>query len=687
MFEQRRDRADGVGAAPVIVALSEMQNDVAALGKALEGHAAWLKAIEQGVTDLRTAHDAQLADIGRWLAATTHTVTSLSSVPVIPSPELQAIGPAARLVDGHAGVQRMLQVWTVMRWMAQAQIELDVLISVIIPTRNRRTYVERAIASVLAQRHAALELVVVDDGSTDGTSELLASLHDPRIRVLRTSGIGAAAARNLGLDAVTGTIVTHLDDDNLMDPEWLRGVAWGFARWPGTQLLYGARIVEDGPARNRQPSGAMPTLEFPSFDRPRLEQSNYIDMNVIAHRAGLPEARFDAALRSSIEWEMLLRVTARHVPLELPVIACLYSSYAPGRLSDRATYLQENQRVRARVHTTRPMRVLSYNALFPLLSETYIEEEMLALEAEGASIAFAAFDRSVSPYPVRQPVFPDLDEAIAAHDPDVIVVDRASHAAGELAHLARIGRPFALRVHSFDFDVHEVQRLRDHPSCVGIWAFPHHAAAVEGAHDLAPIFTTQAAMPEPASDRRIVASVSAGLPKRDWPLLLDAMEQLGDSERVIVIARTNGFEDLPDEVARLAAALPHPPTVRVNVPRQEVFELLSRTSVLLYTVTPGLPLGMPMSVIEGLCAGACVVTPDREEMRALCGAGFRPYRDAADIVRHVREIAAGGPAIAAERAANRRLGLARFCDPVHARRFHGELSAALTHWREQRQIG
>jgi glycosyltransferase involved in cell wall biosynthesis len=666
-------------------ASSGAAGDMAAMGASLEGHTKWLQNVEQGLTDVRTAHEAQLRDLGRWLAATTYAVTSMSDTPVIPSPELQAGGPNARRVDEHATTARMLQIWTVMRWLDQAPVASDVLISVVLPTRNRRVYLERAVASVLTQRHAAIDLVVVNDGSTDDTADFLATVTDPRVRVLRTSGVGAAAARNLGLDAVRGAIVTHLDDDNLMDPLWLHGVAWGFSRWPDAQLLYGARIVEDGPARDRMPSGAMPSLEWQSFDRKRLEQSNYIDMNVIAHRNGIPEARFDPAIRSSIEWEMLLRLTARHVPLELPIVACLYSNYAPNRLSDSAQYLEENRFVRSRVHTTRAMRVLSYNALFPLLSETYIEEEMLALEAQGVSIGFAAHGVSVSPYPVRQPVYTGLDEAVAAHDPDVVVVYWTSHALGELDHLERLGRPFVLRVHSFDFDPTAIERVRNSRCCAGVWAFPHQVAELPGAHDLVPIFSTHAAMPEPAAERPVVASVSAGLPKKDWPLLMSAMNELSDLERVIVVARSNGLEHVPDDVTAMAATYERPPVVQINVPRAEVFALLARTSALVYTVKPNVPLGMPMSVIEGLRAGACVIVPEAASMEMLCGAGYRPYRTATDIVAHVRTIMAGGEAIDAERLANQNRARARFCDPTLGKRFHEELSAAVTAWRAERQ--
>lgn len=656
--------------------------NLTAMGTALEGHTAWLQAIEAGLADLRNSHSEQLHDLERWFAAMTQVVSSLATTPVLPSPTLQAIAAPARRIDTSVALGRAIQVWAISRWLAAAPVDSTALISVVMPTRNRRTYLERAIASVLAQRHRGLELVVIDDGSTDGTAELLAALDDPRVRKLRASGRGEAAARNLGLKAARGDIIAYLDDDNLMDPDWLRAVAWAFERWPDTEMLYGARLIEDGPALHSKPSGAMPSLEWYSFDRDRLEQGNYIDMNVIAHRANLRGAYFDEAIHSVEDWDLVLRLTARRPPLELPAIACCYGTYAPNRLCDVPERLEHSRIVRASAHKSRSMRVLSYAATFPLLSETYIEEELLALEAQGASVAFSACQRSVPACEVRQPVFFGLEEAIATHNPDVVIVYWTSHALRELDRLERVGRPFALRVHSFDFDPECVSRVRDHPLCVGVWAYPHHAALVGKAHELVPIFTTHAAMPEPSAKRTVVASISAGLPKKDWRLLLDVMNEISDLERVVVLARTNEFEHLPEEVIRLAAASRRPPEVRVNLARSEVFELLARTSVLLYTAKPDSPLGMPMSIIEGLRAGACVVTPDRPEMQALCGdQGFRPYRQVSDIVTHVREVMADGSQIQSERRHNRERAIARFCAPALGRRFHAELSDALVAWR------
>jgi len=472
-----------------------------------------------------------------------------------------------------------------------------------------------------------------------------------------------------------------LDDDNLMDPEWLRSVAWAFARWPDKDLLYGARIVEDSAARHGVPSGAMPRMEWLPYDRANLEFANYIDMNAIAHRAGLRQARFDPSLRSSIEWEMLLRLTAEHAPLELPVIACLYSNFAPNRLSDLATCSIDNNIVRSRAHTTRPMRVLCYHDPDFLQPDTDIDDEIMALHAQGASVAFAMRDHSVSHDGVRQTVFASYEEAVAAHVPDIVIVYGASHALQVLEELERAARPFALRTRSLDFDIEYVERIKAHPYCVGVWSYPCHAASVPGAHGLVPILAPPVAAPEPAVERALVAAFSAALPNDDWPHVLDAMDQITDLDRLVVLAKTNGQEHVAHEMMRQAAARARPVRVRADIPRSEISALLARASVALYTVAPDFSAGMPMSVIEGMRAGVCVITPDLPEMRTLCAAGFRPYRTAQDIVAHVRKIAAGGPHIEEERLKNQEHVLTTFCDPALGQRFHAELAAAITAWR------
>lgn len=114
-------------------------------------------------------------------------------------------------------------------------------VSIILPTYNRVDVIGRAIASILQQTHTDWELLVVDDGSTDGTHERLQGL-DPRIRWLASqTNQGVAAARNTGLAAATGRYVAFMDSDDAWRPQFLALTiaflrAHPQARWVATEF-------------------------------------------------------------------------------------------------------------------------------------------------------------------------------------------------------------------------------------------------------------------------------------------------------------------------------------------------------------------------------------------------------------------------------------------------------------------
>ena len=89
------------------------------------------------------------------------------------------------------------------------------MISVIIPVYNREKTVKKAIDSVLAQTWKDMEIIVIDDGSTDKSAEVIKSIKDARIKYIYQKNAGACAARNHGLDLATGDIIAFHDSDDV----------------------------------------------------------------------------------------------------------------------------------------------------------------------------------------------------------------------------------------------------------------------------------------------------------------------------------------------------------------------------------------------------------------------------------------------------------------------------------------
>jgi glycosyltransferase involved in cell wall biosynthesis len=588
-------------------------------------------------------------------------------------------------IDGH-NEQAALgdRIDAVTTWVRAAELTSASRLSVILATYNRCDLLRRAVDSVRAQEYPHWELVIVDDGSTDDTSALLTRLssEDERIVVLAQPHRGVGAARNAGLAAATGDIICYLDDDNTMQSLWLKAVAWAFERQPGLQLLYGARVM-DVDAGEDERQAALPFLHFEPFERRRLEAGNFIDLGVISHLRALPEAHFDESLEALGDWDLLLRLTVERPPLALPVVASIYTTSAPHRITRAGNQAVAGAAVYARMLRDHSLRVLSYNSLFPLVPETYIPDEMKALTDNGAVLAWCTERWSPSPVTVLEPTYTDLDVAVRAFQPDVLVVYWATFAETRLDALSRVGKPFALRVHSFDFDPEAIERVRSHPLCIGTWAYPHHARLIEGAHDLVPLVTSGAEFPEPAAERPIVLSACAGVPKKDWPVLVTAFAELArkDVDCRIVVGVTDRFEAEPSRVRQLIQESRAPVKLSVDVPHDQVIALLARTAAVVYTLEPGGSFGMPRSIVEGMYAGTSVILPARPEAPLVAGPNCRTYVHPEDIVRHATEILGGGPDLEAERQFNRRFAQAQFADPALATSFAAQLTEAVSQWR------
>jgi glycosyltransferase involved in cell wall biosynthesis len=153
-------------------------------------------------------------------------------------------------------------------------------ITVVMGVYNGKAHVAEAIESVLAQTHPAVELVVVDDGSDDGTAGVVEQWADAVTFVRRPRG-GIAAARNTGVEHASGEVLTFLDADDLLLPTALEREWAVLAGDPALDLVSSlvreflspdvddatrSRLRPPGPPRfNRQPNGIL--IRRPSFDR------------------------------------------------------------------------------------------------------------------------------------------------------------------------------------------------------------------------------------------------------------------------------------------------------------------------------------------------------------------------------------------------------------------------------------
>ena len=123
-------------------------------------------------------------------------------------------------------------------------LSTDSLISVIVPCYNVKPYLQRCIDSIASQECVNIEVIMVDDGSTDGTGEMCDAIAatDQRIRVIHKANGGLSDARNAGLDAATGPIVTFVDSDDFLPARSLMSML-------ALMLATGADVVEGVQAR------------------------------------------------------------------------------------------------------------------------------------------------------------------------------------------------------------------------------------------------------------------------------------------------------------------------------------------------------------------------------------------------------------------------------------------------------
>lgn len=517
-------------------------------------------------------------------------------------------------------------------------------VSVVLPTYNRVDGLRKALASALGQSYRALEVIVSDDGSTDGTeaavrADFASELADGRLRYLRSERRrGSSAARNAGLEVAGGDLVAYLDSDNTWHADFLLLMAGELAARDDVSTAYCGFGVRDD-------AGAV-RVRFDPHQRDALITRNYVDLNAFVHRRRLFDqlGGFDEDITRLVDWEMIIRYTRRYPALTVPYVLV---DYYGGEAGDRVTHVEDFESnaaaVRRRVAHERtysgdsPLRIGYVLWDYPALSQTFVLGEIRQLVEDGHDVRVyfhvapdraARLDFEVPAFQVADAK--GLGRLLVEHGRTMLHSHFAYPAVTRLEWPAAIavGIPFTFMVHAVDIfhqsniDRNRIGEVASHELCVRVFAIGEfHRDFLIGRGvpaekiSIARPATSHESAPQAAVERRlaragrVVACISRFVEKKGIEDLIRAASLLGDN----VDVRIYGYGPAEDSLRRLVRELG---TERVSFPGAlegptQVAAALAEADVFALPCVVdrnGDMDGLPTVIGEAMAAGVPVVT-------------------------------------------------------------------------------
>ncbi|MCC5898755.1 MAG: glycosyltransferase [Phormidium sp. BM_Day4_Bin.17] len=195
------------------------------------------------------------------------------------------------------------------------------LVSVIMPVFNRSKIIRESIFSVLRQTYKWLELIVIDDASTDDTVKVVSEIEDQRLKLLRLpTNQGHSFSRNEGLKIANGEIIAYLDSDNTWETRYLSAIVGAYDRLPLADAIYSGMLLYSG--SNSQ----LFAVRYGHFHRSLLENRNYIDLNVFTHKRKLFNkiGGFNENLRRYTDYDLILKYSEVATLYSVPILLVNY---------------------------------------------------------------------------------------------------------------------------------------------------------------------------------------------------------------------------------------------------------------------------------------------------------------------------------------------------------------------------
>ncbi len=192
------------------------------------------------------------------------------------------------------------------------------LVSVVLPVHDGEQYLAAAIDSILRQTHAHLELIVIDDGSSDGSAAIAASFTDPRLRVVRNErNLGLVATLNRGIGLARGEFIARMDADDVAAPERLALQLQRMIEDPDLAVLGTNITYADATGRVVGRPRSLPC--GPALVRWRLLRGTCLyHPTVMLRRAALGDERYSPEYIHAEDYDLWLRLSRRHRLDNLP---------------------------------------------------------------------------------------------------------------------------------------------------------------------------------------------------------------------------------------------------------------------------------------------------------------------------------------------------------------------------------
>lgn len=309
------------------------------------------------------------------------------------------------------------------------------LVSIVIPNFNHAQYLGDAIASVLAQTYTNVEIIVVDDGSTDHSRAVIAQFGS-QIRSIGQENRGLSAARNTGIRATKGEYIGLLDADDLYEPNFLETLMTIVRVNPDIDGIYcGYQFVDQQNKRLSQVEARLfPTAQLHDV---LLDGNFFVPESMLLHRRCYTQAgAFDEKLRACEDWDMWLRITSQYKIMGTATVLTRHRVLADSMSSDPTRMIHNRMAVLQKHLGLEPETYRAMNGrTCRAYGEAYLISAVEYLQYGDSKQAYTCLYKGVQIYPALLHQLRTFFELGCGNQPKG---DRGNFATLELAYNAQV---------------------------------------------------------------------------------------------------------------------------------------------------------------------------------------------------------------------------------------------------------